>query len=107
MKNSPLKQLISYSLLLASIFISQLQAQTYSVNQGKSKLDWLGKKVLGQRSGSIKIKEGNLTIIDKAPDKNTTGEIKIDMNSIICEDIKNPKKNKKLIIVILKFLKKI
>jgi polyisoprenoid-binding protein YceI len=64
------------------------------VDTAKSSVTWLGKKVTGQHTGTIKIKEGNL-VVDNA--KITGGKVVIDMNSIVDIDQTDPAWNAKLI----------
>lgn len=65
-----------------------------AVNTSKSTIDWVGKKVLGQHNGKIKIQSG--TILTKNGIL-AGGEFVIDMKSITNEDLTDPDYNKKLI----------
>ena len=82
--------------VLASIllFTCNITAQDYTVNVEKSKIHWIGKKVTGEHDGYIKLKQGEFSVIDNQIKK---GQFTIDMNSITCEDIEDPKYNQKLI----------
>ena len=67
----------------------------FIINTKKSSLEWEGKKIIKKygHNGFVKIKSG---IIEKKG-KFFTGNIIIDMNSIVCTDIKEKKYNKKLV----------
>lgn len=67
---------------------------TSEINTQKSYIDWVGKKVLGQHNGRVKVKSGNII------SKNGIlggGSFIIDMSSITCTDIADEKYNAKLI----------
>lgn len=68
--------------------------KTSTVNTDKSTIDWVGKKVLGQHSGKVKIQSGS--IITKG-NVFTGGSFVIDMKSITNEDLTDADYNKKLI----------
>lgn len=70
------------------------KATTYKVNASKSELTWLGKKVTGQHTGKITLKEGTLTM-DGA--KLSGGKFVADLNSITCTDLTDKEYNGKLI----------
>lgn len=63
------------------------------IDTSKSEITWLGKKVSGQHSGTIKIKSGKLII---AEDKLLSGDFVFDMNSISNNDIEEEKYSDKL-----------
>lgn len=93
-----MKKIEMYSFLLvliSTILTTSLSAQKQMMNLkvDKSQMEWLGKKVTGEHSGTIQFKEGFIKI--------ENGEIKdggivVDMNSIVCTDIKNEEYRKKL-----------
>ncbi|MBL4592646.1 MAG: YceI family protein [Flavobacteriales bacterium] len=64
-----------------------------TINTKVSSVDWVGKKVTGQHSGTINIKEGSLHLHDG---NLTGGKIVIDMTSMACSDL-NEEYAKKLI----------
>jgi len=66
----------------------------FAINTDASTLSWLGKKVTGEHSGSIKIQEGSFTI-----DKNvlTSGNILMDMTTISVGDLTDAEENAQLI----------
>ncbi len=61
-------------------------SQSMSVDVKNSSLKWHGKKVTGEHSGTIQLKEGSLTIENN---KITAGEFTVDMMSIQNTDIKD------------------
>ena len=65
----------------------------YQVNTKTSKIFWTGKKVTGQHNGTLEIAEGT---IDVNEGQVTGGMVKMDMNTITVEDIKDPGTNAKL-----------
>ncbi|MGE3611599.1 MAG: YceI family protein [Bacteriovoracaceae bacterium] len=69
-------------------------AQVFKIDPKVTTIDWLGKKVTGQHNGKISIKSGSLTVNG---DLITAGEIVVDMNSIVCEDITDKEYNTKFI----------
>lgn len=64
-------------------FSSLLSAQEYVVNAKSSSINWVGKKVTGEHSGAIAIKNGAITKVRKA----FKGEINVNMNGITCTDL--------------------
>ena len=48
-------------------------------------VEWIGKKVTGEHSGTIMVKEGKLAMHDGQLEK---GKVTIDMTSILCTDLK-------------------
>jgi polyisoprenoid-binding protein YceI len=74
-------------LALAGIILSNAGAQSkLSADTTKTKLLWLGEKVTGQHTGTIKLQSGWLTLQDN---KITSGEFNIDMTSL--KDSENSK----------------
>ena len=80
--------------LLAISLTTSVFADAQKVEASKSSVKWLAKKVTGQHSGTIGIKEGNL-VVQKGGI--TGGKIVIDMNSIINTDLTDATYNAKLI----------
>ena len=68
-------------------------AQTKKVNTQKSTINWVGKKVTGQHSGTVGIKEGSLVFKGK---NLKGGSFTIDMNSIAVTDLKAGQGKEKL-----------
>ena len=73
------------SILVLTIFISgHMNAQEkYTANPQKTAMEWLGEKVLGKHTGTIKLQSGWL---DWNENKITGGEFLIDMTSIKDDD---------------------
>jgi len=67
---------------------------TFEIDTKESKVVWTGKKVTGEHTGYISVGNGQVMV-----DKNTlTGaKVNIDMNSIVCTDIKDEGTNKKFV----------
>lgn len=87
-----LKSLAIFALALS--LSTSVFAGSQKVDAAKSSVKWLAKKVTGQHTGTIAIKEGNL-VVDK--DKITSGKVVIDMNSIVDLDLTDAGYNAKLI----------
>lgn len=80
--------LIAFALPFNSI------AQNFKVDNSKTTIEWEGKKVTGAHNGLVKIKEGNFYVLNGSIFK---GEFIVDMTSITCTDISDPKTNEKLV----------
>lgn len=61
-----------------------------ALNVQKSSVHWVGKKPTGQHEGNLKFSAGNLMV---KKGKLTGGEFTVDMTSITCTDITDPKTN--------------
>ena len=97
-----LKSIFAASLAIA-LFVSssvsaadggKAKATNLKVNASKSELTWLGKKVTGEHTGKIALKEGVLTL-DGA--KLSGGKLVADLTSITCTDLTDKSYNDKLI----------
>lgn len=73
-----------------SLVGSMAFAKNVDVDLGQSKLGWVGKKVLGQHNGVIKLKSG---VVDIDGNNLKGGSFEVDMTSIVVEDVKDPKSN--------------
>ncbi|MEO0038052.1 MAG: Protein YceI [Bacteroidota bacterium] len=73
---------IAIALLVAVSTITS--AQVKKVDAAKSSIAWLGKKVTGEHSGTINLKEGSLTFKGK---KLTGGSFVVDMTSLTSTDL--------------------
>jgi polyisoprenoid-binding protein YceI len=62
----------------------------FKIQPTSSTVNWTGKKVLGLHTGSINISNGFIEIIDN---NIVSGEIEIDMTSIVITDIEDKKTN--------------
>jgi polyisoprenoid-binding protein YceI len=73
--------------LIVTLSLGQLSAQqTWKADATASKIEWNGKKVLGEHYGIINLKEGWLS---KKGDAITGGEFIVDMSTIVDTDIKD------------------
>ena len=63
---------------------TQLIDATYSINPEEAKIEWVGKKVGGQHSGTVNLISGNIVVQNGVL---AGGEFTVDMNSIVCLDI--------------------
>lgn len=68
--------------------------KTVAVNTEKSSINWVGKKVLGQHNGKVKIQSGTIGTKNGVL---TGGSFVIDMKSITCDDLTDADYNKKLV----------
>lgn len=80
--------------VLALSLTTSVFAGSQNVDTSKSSVKWLAKKVTGEHSGTIGIKEGNLVVENG---KVTGGKVVIDMNSIVDVDLTDAGYNAKLI----------
>ena len=69
--------------------------KTMKVDPALSAVNWKATKVTGEHMGKVSVKEGEFNI--KADMSVLNGTITMDMNSIICEDLKDKDYNKKLV----------
>ncbi|MGV9003883.1 YceI family protein [Flavobacterium sp.] len=83
---------IALSLLIA-LGTTAASAQTKKINTDKSQINWLGKKVTGEHTGTINFKSGYL-VFDKADLKG--GNFTVNMTSITVTDLKEGKGKEKL-----------
>ena len=91
------KTLYTTLAILLSVFLTSgslfAENKNVTLKNGKSKLEWLGKKVTGEHFGHIAITTGKLGLKDG---KLQNGSFVVDMTSIVCTDIKAEKHRKKL-----------
>jgi polyisoprenoid-binding protein YceI len=81
-------------LVLALTLTTAVFAASQKVDVAKSSVKWLGKKVGGEHSGTIALKEGALEVNGG---KVTGGKVVIDMNTIVDTDIADAGMNGKLV----------
>lgn len=81
------KQIIlSIALVVATTFsVNAHNHGELTINNKVSSVEWIGKKVTGEHTGTIMIKEGKLALHDGQLEK---GKVTIDMTSILCTDLK-------------------
>lgn len=77
--------------LLMAAFTSPEKITAYNVDAEQSSVQWTGRKVTGEHTGKIKIKEGSLDMEGK---KLVGGNFVIDMNTIENEDLSGEYKGK-------------
>ncbi len=80
-----MKNLKSIAIALFMIVSMTINAQNKKVDAAKSSITWVGKKVTGQHSGTINVKDGTLVFIKN---KLKGGTITVDMASINTTDLK-------------------
>lgn len=86
--------IIIFQLLLGEAIGQSKGDETLVVDTQRSKLEWTGKKLGGEHYGEIFLSGGQL-IFKKG--KLVGGSFEIDMTSINCLDITDPKSNKRLV----------
>jgi polyisoprenoid-binding protein YceI len=80
--------------VLALTLTSAVMAANQKVDTQKSKVEWTGKKVTGQHTGTIDVQQGTLEVNNG---KLTGGKIVMDMQSIKNVDLTDQEYNAKLI----------
>ncbi|MXV13872.1 YceI family protein [Hufsiella ginkgonis] len=81
-----MKKTLAFLSVLAALSLSAFVAkkdETYTVDVSKSSIEWIGRKVTGQHTGTVKIASGNL-IYNGATLKG--GTFTMDMNSVVTTD---------------------
>ena len=91
MKTLNLKHLFT---IVISFTMFSLFAQSETLNLETSTIHWLGKKIVGQHDGFIKLKSAEIT---EENNTITAGSFEVDMTSITCTDLENEKYNQKLV----------
>jgi polyisoprenoid-binding protein YceI len=80
-----MKNLKSIALSLVVLFTTAtINAQTKKIDASKSSINWVGKKVTGQHSGTVNFKAGQLIFKAK---KLTGGTFTVDMTSLTSTDL--------------------
>ena len=79
-----MKNLKTITLALLVAFGTTVSAQTKKVDVSKSSVNWLAKKVTGQHSGTVNLKDGSLIFKGK---KLTGGSFVVDMTSVTATDL--------------------
>ena len=80
-----MKKLKTIAMALIMLLSITNNAQNKKIDAPKSTITWIGKKVTGQHSGTINIKDGNLVFIKN---KLKGGTITVDMPTIKVTDLK-------------------
>ncbi len=86
---------ITAALLVVSTFATngEDEKKDHQVNVEKSTIFWTGKKVTGEHTGTLKLKEGTVTVENGVP---VATDLKIDMTTIVVTDIEDVETNGKL-----------
>lgn len=81
---------------LILIFFSAMlyAADSYKVNPAESRVQWNGKKLTGEHTGTINLKSG-LVMLEN--NRISGGEFVLDMSTIVDLDLQDPKWNNKLV----------
>jgi polyisoprenoid-binding protein YceI len=77
--------------LLVAFGTTVATAQTKKINVEKSTINWVGKKVTGEHSGTVNFKDGNLIF---KSDKLVGGSFTVDMTSMTATDLSGDWKTK-------------
>lgn len=88
-----MKNLKTFAIALFVATATAVSAQTKKVDVKKSTIEWVGKKVTGQHSGTVSLKDGALVFKGT---KLTGGTFTVDMNSINTTDLKAGEGKEKL-----------
>ena len=83
-----------FSFLLIALSALNGFAQTYKVDPASSKIVYVGKKVTGEHTGTLTLKNGTLSL---KGDEITGGELVADMNSLTSTDITDKDYNAKYV----------
>ena len=73
-----------HKIILAISIISISICDIYKIDNDKSKIYWIGRKITGEHNGTINIKDGYVDIDEGSI---TSGLFEIDMNSIAVLDM--------------------
>ncbi|HPW85820.1 MAG TPA: YceI family protein [Chitinophagales bacterium] len=87
------KQTFLFLLFSVMIFAGFAQGKI-AVSTEKSTIEWIGRKVLSQHNGNVKLQSGTISLKNGVLNG---GTFVMDMNSITCADIENPDYNQKLV----------
>lgn len=86
-----IKSLTLAAVTFLTLSFTTVKKETKKVDAKNSSVEWVGKKITGQHTGTIAIKEGSL---DFKKGKLIGGTIVVDMNSIIVTDLSGSYKDK-------------
>jgi polyisoprenoid-binding protein YceI len=89
-----IKSLIIAMAIATSAFAGTPNQFEYKVNNQSSKLTWVGRKVVGEHTGTINLADGKLLTDGKTL---TGGSFEIDMGSIANSDLTDKEYNQKLV----------
>lgn len=79
-----MKNLKTLALALLVSFSASMNAQTKKIDASKSTINWVGKKVTGEHSGTVNLKEGSLVFKKKIL---VGGTFTVDMTTMTATDL--------------------
>jgi polyisoprenoid-binding protein YceI len=79
-----LTMMLALTTTLTAVAADKPMADSYKIDSATSPVKWLGKKIVGQHSGNVTVKDGSIAF---AGDLISSGEINVDMNTITVTDI--------------------
>ena len=92
-----MKKVISLSTLAVGLFLSSFahaaDDEKFNIDAKRSSIEWVGKKVIGQHHGIIKMSSGQAVVNNNIV---KAGSFAADMNTLSCSDLEG-ESNKKLI----------
>ncbi len=91
MKRKMLKSLALVIIAALTVSFTTIKKETKKINVEKSSIEWVGKKITGQHSGVIAVKEGSLKFKNN---KLVGGVVIVNMTSLTVTDLSGDYKNK-------------
>jgi polyisoprenoid-binding protein YceI len=82
------------AIVVVALFSFAIKHETLKLNTQISSINWLGKKTIGEHSGTLKFKSGEIVTHNN---KLVGGSFVVDMNSLVCTDITDAKSNGDLV----------
>lgn len=82
--------------ITSSVFASNTKSEkaTFEIDTKASKVHWNGKKVTGEHTGYLSVGKGSVMVENSSV---VGAKVSIDMNSIVCTDIKDEGTNQKFV----------
>jgi polyisoprenoid-binding protein YceI len=82
--------------ITSSVFASNAKSEkaTFEIDTKASKVHWNGKKVTGEHTGYLSVGKGSVMVENNSV---VGAKVSIDMNSIVCTDIKDEGTNQKFV----------
>ena len=91
MKTTMMKSVAIIVIAIVTMSFTTIKKEVTPIKAKESQINWVGKKVTGQHTGTIEIEEGNLTF---KKNKLVGRSIVVNMNSIAVTDLTGNYKNK-------------
>ena len=91
MKTTMIKSTAIAVIALVTLSFTTIKKEVKKINTSESTINWVGKKITGKHSGTIKLKEGNLEF---KRNKLIGGSFVVDMTSVEVTDMKGEYKGK-------------